>query len=386
VKSFIVKYFIISYAAAMPTIEQVKTYVGDPAWFVRGYELVKELLADPRLGRTHESPETASRLSESMIFGRPQPASPNEQADHTLMRKTLSRSFSARRLARLRPRVQELVDELLSELAAHGQPADFHDRVSFPLPALVISELLGVPPEDRENFRRWSDDAAHMDDEQRSMSGLASLWQYMLGLLERKRSEPAEDVLTDLLETYDAQGAAQLAAGLLFAGHETTVTAIDKGVVLLLDHAAQKQALEDHPDLVKPAVEEILRMPFPVATAARDGTGGLPRYANADLPVLDVVVPKGDLVLLDTHGANLEAEQFAEPERFDVARGSNPHLTFGHGPHFCIGAPLARIELQVLFGTLFTRIPTLRLAGPRKDLRVRSHLLTGGIVELPVAW
>jgi pentalenolactone synthase len=133
-------------------------------------------------------------------------------------------------------------------------------------------------------------------------------------------------------------------------------------------------------------VEEILRMPFPVATQRGDGTGGLPRFAKEDLPVLDVVVPKGDLLLLDLQGANVEADAFAAPEEFDVARENNAHLTFGHGPHFCIGAPLARIELQVLFGTLFTRLPALRLAVPRDELRVRSHLLTGGLVELPVSW
>src|SRR5262249_1906577 len=186
-----------------------------------------------------------------------------------------------------------------------------------------------------------------------------------------------------------------------FAGHETTVAAIDKGIVLLLTNPAQREAIQHDPTLVPSAVEEILRHPLPVPTPETSTppetpekpvtldtgrAGGLPRYANADIELAGVTIRAGDLVLLDLQDANLDAQRFPVPEAFVVARVDNPHITFGHGPYYCIGAPLARIELQALFGTLFLRFPTLRLAVPAEQLRLRSHLLTGGLAALPVTW
>src|SRR5258707_4910670 len=224
----------------------------------------------------------------------------------------------------------------------------------------------------------------------------------MRALIEKRRQRPPEDVLSDMVtaSAKDAQQAGDvktatadqivpLAAGLLFAGHETTVAAIDKGIVLLLSNPTQREALQHDPALVPPLVEEILRLPLtvPVPETPKTGrTSGLPRYANADIEIDDVTIHAGELVLLDLQGANLDPRRFPAPEAFDVARADNAHLTFGHGPHYCIGAPLARIELQAVFGTLFRRFPTLRLAVPAEQLRPRSHLLTGGLTALPVAW
>jgi pentalenolactone synthase len=381
------------------TVRQVTSPASDPAWFVSEYETIKRLLTDPRLGRSHPDPKHASRYSEAVIFGQPMAASPNEQAEHAAMRKLLSPSFSARRLALLRPRVQALVDGLLDELGRKSPPVDAHEAISFPLPALVICELLGVPVEDREDFRRWSDDAADMTDGARSRAGWKALWQYMRALLERKRREPAEDVLSDLIaataqhaqqaddiEEATADQIVPLAAGLLFAGHETTVAAIDKGIVLLLANLTQREALQHDPALVSQVIEEVLRLPLPVPVPDTGRASGLPRYANADIVLDDVTIHAGELVLLDLQGANLDPQRFAAPEAFDLARADNAHMTFGHGPHYCIGAPLARIELQAVFGTLFRRFPTLRLAAPTEQLRPRSHLLTGGLTALPVAW
>src|SRR5258707_2103951 len=181
------------------TVRQVTSPAGDPAWFVSGYETIKRLLTDPRLGRSHPDPKQASRYSEAAIFGQPMASSPKEQAEHAAMRKLLSPSFSARRLALLRPRVQALVDVLLDELGEKSPPVDAHEAIAFPLPALVICELLGVPVEDREDFRRWSDDAADMTDGVRSLAGWKALRQYMRALIERKRREPAEDVLSHMI-------------------------------------------------------------------------------------------------------------------------------------------------------------------------------------------
>ncbi|MGH3993795.1 MAG: cytochrome P450, partial [Pseudonocardiaceae bacterium] len=372
-------------------VRRVITHAGDPAWRVGGYDNIRRLLTDPRLGMTHPDPGSAARLSESVIFGQPRQATPTEREDHAWMRRVLARSFSARRLASLQPRVQDLVDGLLDDLSRRTPPADFHDAISFPLPALVICELLGVPFEDREDFRRWSDEAGDMTDPARSSAGLTALWQYIGELVARKLDRPAEDVLCDLIavhrenpEGFPLDQVAELGAGLLFAGHETTVGAIDKGVVLLLTHQEQREAMQRDPALVPTTVEEILRSLVPEETAER--VGGLPRWANSELAVDGVTIPAGDLILLDLHDANNEEQIFDTPEVFDVARANNPHLTFGHGPHFCAGAALARMELQALFGSLFDRFPTLRLAVPAEELQVRKFRLTGGLDELPVTW
>ncbi|MGH3978829.1 MAG: cytochrome P450 [Pseudonocardiaceae bacterium] len=375
------------------TVQRVTTPAGDPAWLVTGYDTIKWLLGDPRLGRSHADPERASRYSESVIFGQPVASSPTEQADHTRIRRLLAPSFSARRMQILRRRVDELVDGLLDDMDRTVPPVDFHEKISFPLPALVICELLGVPYEDREDFRRWSDDAGDMTDQARSRSGLGALWQYMHQLAERKRARLAEDVLSDLVaaqerdpEAFTADHVAQLAAGLLFAGHETTVAAIDKGLVLLLTNPGQRDALQQDPTLLPGAVEEILRLPLSVCQPETGEATGLPRWANADIDIDGTTIRTGDLVLLDLLDANLDRHRFPAPEVYDLARASNPHLTFGHGPHFCIGAPLARIELQALFGALFHRFPGLQLAVPVEELRPRSQMLTGGLTTLPVTW
>ncbi|MGH2354921.1 MAG: cytochrome P450 [Chloroflexota bacterium] len=388
--------------ATNTTVRQVTTPAGDPAWLVTGYDQVKALLADPRLGRLHPAPERAARYSQAAIFGGPMGGSPaSEGRDHAQMRRLLTPAFSARRMASLRRRVQELENGLLDDLGRQTPPADFHAALSFPLPALVICELLGVPYEDREAFRHWSDDAADMTDGARSRAGLAQLHGYMRELLARKRQQPAEDVLSDLVaaqaqapQAFTDDGVVTLAAGLLFAGHETTVAAIDTGVVLLLTNPAQREALQRDPTLVPRVVEEILRLPTPVPDPVPDpvptpptaSASGLPRYAHAEMDIDGVTIRAGDLVLLGLQAANLDERVFPLPAAFDMTREANPHLTFGHGPHYCIGAPLARIELQAVFGTLFQRFPTLRLAVPVEELRPRSHLLTGGLTTLPVTW
>ncbi|GAA4215723.1 cytochrome P450 [Actinocatenispora rupis] len=369
-------------------VHHATTYAGDPAWRVTGYRTVRRLLADPRLGRTHTDPDHASRYSESMVFGRALPASPTEHDDHVQLRRLLTPAFSARRMARLRPRVQDLVDGLLDQLTAQDQPADFHQAVSFPLPVLVICELLGVPYHDRDDFRRWSDAAADMTDRQRSLDGLAALWAYMRDIVARKRREPGPDVLSELgAASDDGTGrfapdrAAMIAAGLLFAGHETTVAAIDKGVVLLDRHPE----LAADPERIAGAVEEILRLPLPVPVA--DGPApGLPRWANADIDVDGTTIPAGDLVVLDLQDANLDPDTFDRPAACDPGRTDGTHLTFGHGPHYCIGAPVARLELQTLFATLPRRLPGLRLAVPVDELPARTTHLTGGLAALPVRW
>jgi cytochrome P450 len=367
-------------------ISRVRTPAGDPAWLVLGHENVRALLANPNLGRAHADPDNAPRFSDSAILGRPVGTDPEkDRADHNRMRMVLNRSFSHRRMEALRPRVEAMVGELLDALAARTPPADLHEALSFPLPALVICELLGVPYEDREEFRHWSDGAADMTDRGRAFAAMERLHEYMRGLIAAKRERPGEDAVSDMVHARDAEGRlgerelVQLAAALLFAGHETTVSRIDLGTLLLLRNPDQRALLQADPSLAERAAEEILRLAgFPV--------GALPRYALADVEIGDVTIRAGEMVLVGLDAANRDERAFPEPDRFDITRERNPHVSFGHGFRFCLGAPLARIELQAVFGALFQRFPALQLAVPFEEIKVKTHLLTGGLEALPVTW
>jgi len=364
-------------------ITRVRTPTGDEAWHVARYSELKQLLGDSRVGRSHPDPEHAPRISDSVLFGGPAENYETEDADHARMRALLTPYFSARRMEALRPRVEVLVDELLAELAAMTPPVDLHEALSFPLPVLVICELLGVPYEDRAQFRVWSQGMADLHDRQRADAALTSLIAYMGKLVSRKRAQPGDDVISGLCAaeggTIADDYVSFLGAVLLFAGHETTVVRIDVGTLLLLSNPDQRVALLRDPSLITSAVEEILR-------ASTTGGGGLPRYPRADIDVGGVTLRAGDAVLLDIGAANHDERTFKDPGSFDVSRQPNAHLAFGHGPRFCIGAPLARLELQAVFERLAPRFPTLRLAVPIEQLRTRRDLLTGGLAELPVTW
>jgi pentalenolactone synthase len=370
-------------------IRRVTTPAGDPAWQVSDYQLIRQLLTDERLGHSLPDPAGAPRYSDSILHGQARQAAPTDRADHTAMRRLLAPAFSARRLALLRPRVQEMVDGLLADLPTDTE-VDFHEAVSFPLPALVICELLGVPFADRADFRRWSDEAADMKDTNRSREGFASLQRYMAGLIERKMVDPAQDVLSDLVaahrqnpDAFRPERMIMLAAGLLFAGHETTVAAIDAGMVLLATHPDRQAQARHQPELVTSLVEEILRLDVSASKRSTSATG-LTRWAAEDLSIDGTTVRAGELVLLDLKGANQDPGVFPAPRDFRPDRDDGPHLTFGHGAHYCVGAPLARIELQALFGTLLRRYPRIELAVPVAELEARTELLTGGVHALPV--
>ena len=363
-------------------IARVRTLTGDQAWFVTRYADVKQLLGDPRLGRSHPDPEHAPRISNSILFGGPMEPFDSEHEDHAQMRALLTPFFSAKRMEALLPRVQALADQLINAMAELSSPVDLHAHLSFPLPVQVICELLGVPAEDRKQFHAWSTDMAELHDQARARRALAELVGYMGELVARKRVHPADDVLSGLCSAAGGQlsneHVAFLGAMLLFAGHETTVVRIDLGTLLFATNPDAQRALLSDPELVATAVEEILR-------ASDTGSSGLTRYARTDIDIAGVTIRAGDAVLLSTGSANHDAEEFVEPDVFDVSRSPNPHVTFGYGPRFCIGAPLARIELRAVFSRLIPRFPTLRLVKPLDELRARD-LLTGGLDELWVTW
>jgi cytochrome P450 len=363
-------------------VHRVRTATGDPAWLVTGYSEVRWLLDDPRLGRSHPDPGRAARTGESVLFGGPLGEYQTEDADHARMRSLLQPHFAPRQMRALRPRVEALASGLLEEMARRERPADLIEALAVPLPVLVICELLGVPFEDRDRFRAWTHDVSDIRDRSRSERGLAGLFGYGQQLVARKRAQPGDDVISRLCATAGTSDdeIAILAMFLLFAGHETTVVAIGMGALLLLTHPAQWQALREDPGLVPAAVEEILR-------AAGQGGGGIPRYARTDLEISGIRVRAGDLVLLDNGSANHDPGVFADPGRFDVTRAAAAaHLTFGHGGRYCLGAPLARIELQAVFARLIPRFPALRLAVPAGELTFSRETLAGGLTRLPVTW
>ncbi|MDA2804879.1 cytochrome P450 [Nocardiopsis suaedae] len=365
---------------AQGPVHRVRTAVGHAAWLVTDHALVRALLDDARLGRAHPDPDNAARTGASALFGGPVGDPATEDADHARMRALLRPHFTPGRMRALRPRVARITAGLLDGLARRDPPADLVTALALPLPVTVICELLGVPGADRDRFGAWARAAADVTDRARSEQGLADLFGYGRELVERKRAEPGDDVLSRLAAAEGVSGdeAAMLAMSLLFAGYETTTAAIGLGALLLLDRPVHWRRLRESPDLTASAVEEVLRAP------ARGG--GIPRYARTDLDIAGAHVRAGELVLLDTGAANHDPAVFTDPDRFDPARREGAHMSFGHGARYCIGAPLARIELQEALTALVSRFPGMRLAVPTEDLSLDRDVLVAGLTSLPVTW
>jgi cytochrome P450 len=364
----------------------VHTPAGDVAWLATGYHVAKQLFADDRLGRSHPDPENAPRIANSTRFGGPQGDYETEKQLHRLHRRLLAPAFSARRMRLLAAHVDTLAEQMLQEVAGLVPPVDLHEHLSFPLPIRVICELLGVPLDQREQVRLWSQDFASLVDTERAMTAGREMHEYMRALVEQKRSAPGDDLLSELTapsaehELLSDAEIADMGVNLLFGGHETTVARIDYGALLLLTHPEQRRALQADPGLAEAAVEEILRFAVPV-----DDT--FPRYARAEIEIAGVTIRPGEAVLLAPSVANRDETVFPDPDRFDIFRKSEfPHVGFGHGGHYCAGAALARLELQTVFRKLFQHLPDLRLAVSFDELRLNEDRFTGGLVELPVTW
>ncbi|AOS64792.1 cytochrome P450 [Actinoalloteichus hymeniacidonis] len=370
-------------------IHRIRTALGAEGWLVTGYREVRQLLEDPRLGRSHPDPENAARSGESAMLGNLLGNYETERADSKRMRGLLLPQMSPRRMRELRPRIEEITTELIDGIldgdlsASDTEPvrkADLQQALAFPLPVSVICELLGVPLSDRQRYLEWTYAAALQSDRVRSEQGLADLHTYGRELAAAKRRAPADDVISRLcaIEGVDDAEVATLSMTLLFAG-EAAIMALGIGTVILLQNPDQAEALRQDPQLIPGAVEEILR-------SLDKGGDGIIRYARADVEVDGLTIRAGDLVLLDTGAANHDSTIFAEPDAFDIQRAANSHLAFGHGTYYCVGTALARIELQVAFEQIITRFPKLRLAVPAEELRLDREIVAGGLVELPVTW
>jgi pentalenolactone synthase len=366
-------------------VARVRTMVGDEAWLVTGYDHAKALFNDHRLGRSHPNPEAAARISNFVLLSGPVGDFATEQVEHRRMRALLTPAFSARRVRALRGRVERLVEAMLDDVAALGPPVDLHEVFSYPLPVRVICELLGVPFADRALFQTWADGLHNLGDAAASAAAYENFREYMVGAIEEKRRRPGDDLISDLIA---AQRAADLtddkiagfAAILLVAGHGTTVAYLDFGVLFLLLHPDQRAALAENPGRAPAAVEELLRI-VPLGSKFNQL-----RYAREDIVVGETTIQAGDAVLLAGNGANRDPSVFPDPDRLDLHRPDNQHLSFGYGPRHCLGANLARLELEIAFTGLLRRFPTLRLAEPLANLEIADDQLLEVLVRLPVAW
>ena len=370
---------------AEPLVKVEMPYGGD-AWLATRYEDVKIVLADPRFSRAEAVGKDVPRVmppieQETSILSMDPP-------EHSRLRKLVARAFTARQIERLRPRTQAIVDELLDRMIAAGSPADLAESLAWPLPITVICELLGVPVEDRDKFRVWTDRLLSLSGAEIEQTEQAreSLDAYLAELIARRRVEPTEDLLGQLVVARDE--GERLSEGelvafgvtLLVAGHETTANQTGNFVFLLLDQPQLWQQLVGDPDLVPAAVEELTRF-VPLGASA-----AFARIATEDLELGGRLVRKGESVVTTIASANRDEAVFDRPDEINLTREQNPHVGFGYGVHHCLGAPLARLELQLAVGTLVRRLPGLRLAVPADDVAWRVDRLVRGVRALPVAW
>ncbi|TDC62038.1 cytochrome P450 family protein [Streptomyces hainanensis] len=354
---------------------------GYHAWLVVGHQEARAALADPRLVKAFPNePGEPER----------EPAVPHllntDPPDHTRLRGLVAREFTPGRVAALAPRVQEIADRLLDEmLAAPDRRADLVSAFSFPLPVTVICELIGVPNLDRDRFRDWSRALTAARPEEMPKVK-AAMTEYVDGLATAKREEPGDDLLSALLHTTETDGDRLSRAEvvgmvwlLLVAGHETTVGLISNGVLALLGHPNQLAALRADWSLLDGAVEEVLRYDAPVMAPAV-------RFAAEPVEIGGTVIPRRDLVLPVIAEAGRDPARFLDPDRFDIRREPRGHLAFGHGIHYCLGAPLARLEGRVALRALLERAPGLALDSDPAALSWQPGMLTRGPLRLPIRW
>jgi len=389
----------VKFTPALPgqPVPEIRTISGDrPAfraelpdgrivWLVSGYENVRQVLADQRFSRALAVAPGRAQPGFEMFAG----SSINgmDPPEHARLRKLVTSAFTARRVEALRPRVAGIVSELIDAMLERPQPADLVTCFSLPLPARVICEMLGVPAEDTGQFHVWSDTV--MGDWQRDsneiMTALAELFGYFGRLIEIKRAQPADDVMSALIAARDdadrlsEEELTVMCCTLLIGGHETTANQINLSLLLLFDHPGEVAKLRADPGLIPAAVEELLRY-------ARLGGLAPARVTREDVAVGGVTIPAGELVIPLFATANRDPSVFTDAERFDVTRDAASHLSFGGGVHHCLGAQLARVELQEAFRGLIGRLPGLRLAVPASQLQFKPGMAIHSLRELPVLW
>ena len=359
-------------------------------WVLTRYEDVIVALRDARFGKEALGELVAQRQGVESAGTRLSMLD-RDPPDHTRLRALVNKAFTSRVVDALRPRVQQIVDELLGRVEGGGR-MDLIEDFAYPLPVIVICEMLGVPLEDREHFKSWGLDIARgldallmppgSDVHRRAMEARKAIAAYFRTLIAERRGAPRADLLSSLIATEEAGDRLsedELLATcilLLIAGHETTANLIGNGVLALLRHPDELRRLRQDPGLIQSAVEELLRYDGPVQRTAR--------IPSEDISIGGHVIPKGELVMPFIGAADRDPEQFPDPDRLDIARADNRHIAFGWGIHFCLGAPLARVEGQIAVNALVQRFPRLAVATDAPEFR--QSLTLRGLTRLPVTF
>ncbi|MGW2598666.1 cytochrome P450 [Streptomyces klenkii] len=358
---------------------------GQEAWLVTGYEQVRAVLRDPSFS---VNVPHALHTKDGLVTQKPGRGSLlwQDAPEHTDDRRLLAKEFTVRRMQALRPNIQRIVDEHLDAIEAQGGPVDFVKAFANPVPSMVISDLFGVPVERREEFQDIAEAMMRVDQDVAATEAAGMrLGGLLYQLVQERKANPGDDLISALITTEDPDGVIDdmflmnAAGTLLIAAHDTTACMIGLGTALLLDRPDQLALLREDPSLVGNAVEELLRY-------LTIGQFGSERVATQDVEFGGVRIAEGEQVVTHVLAADFDPAFVEDPERFDITRRPAPHLAFGFGAHQCIGQQLARIELQIVFGTLFKRFPTLRLAKPVEELRFRTDMVFYGVHELPVTW
>ncbi|MFC0623435.1 cytochrome P450 family protein [Kribbella deserti] len=370
-------------------VQHVILPTGMPAWLVTGYAEARALLTDPRLS-SNGVYDRLEKLREAAT-GEPSSFSPDlarhllntDPPDHTRLRKLVNKAFTPRVVERLRPRIEQIADELLDGIS--GEPGtDLLATYAYPLPITVICELLGIPVEDHDRFGQWSGSLVSTAGPKEIGEASAAMGAYLYGLIEAKRARASDDLLSALVHAADdgdSLSVPELIAMtfvLLIGGYETTVNLIGNGVLALLANPGELDRLKADPSLLRNAIEEFLRYETPNHLSS-------PRYTTEAIEIGGVQIPAGEFVMISLLAANRDATRFDAPERLDIGRPANGHhLGFGHGIHFCVGAPLGRLEGEIAIGRLLARYPGIRLAVDVTELRWRPSTAMRALETLPV--
>ncbi|MBU8787785.1 cytochrome P450 [Bacillus glycinifermentans] len=363
---------------------------GQIAWLITRYEDAQTVLKDDRFIKNPHTMLSQKQINKmfptlerDLLINHMLSSDP---PDHARLRNLVHKAFTPKMIEELRDRIQEITDTLLDEVQNKGK-MNLVDEFAFPLPIIVICEMLGIPPEDRDQFREWSDtliEASNRPEKiQKARPTFQSFIKYMGHLIEDRRKNSTEDLVSALIhaetegEKLTEKELYSMILLLIVAGHETTVNLIGNGVLALLQHPKQLENLKSNPELISSAIEEVLRFYGPVELATN-------RWAGEDVLIHEKLIRKGDMVVVALASANRDESKFENPDLFDITRKNNRHLGFGMGIHYCLGAPLARLEGQIALLTLLRRMPNLQLNTDAKTLKWRPTYLMRGLIELPV--
>ncbi len=362
------------------------------AWLITRYSDVQDVLKDARFAKNPRNAMSPEQLKKrpwipSMFKPLEQNMLDLDSPDHTRLRALVHKAFTPRLIEQMRDQIQALTDELLDAAEPKGS-MDLIADFALPLPLTIIGRILGVPAKDNHKFHRWTKTLLSAGTNTNYVVFIPIIMRfmgYLKKLIKERRAHPKDDLVTALVQAKD--GSDKLSGDevlamiflLLIAGHETTVNLIGSGSLALLEHPDQMEKLRSEPAIIKPAIEELLRFVCPVEMATE-------RYAREDITIAGTTIPRGELVLAVIGSANRDANYFDNPDSLDVTRENNKHLAFGLGAHYCLGAPLSRLEGQIAISTLIRRMPNLRLSIAPDQIRWRGGIILRGLEALPVSF